>query len=95
VNTGTSYGCAGGGSSVPASRAANTSAGRAAIVPWIRIPATSRHHASARACASDSPVKCSPAKKFPRTYCTARSTFGLSLGDRTRAASVTKPLACM
>ena len=51
--------------------------GGPAIVPWIRIPATSRHHASARACASARPVKCSPAKKFPRTYCTARSTLGL------------------
>jgi hypothetical protein len=77
VNTGTSYG-AGSGSSAPASWAANTSAGRAAMVPWMRAPATCWHHASAAAWASDSPVKCSPAKKFPRTYCTARSTLGFS-----------------
>ncbi|MBA3279904.1 MAG: hypothetical protein H0U22_14575 [Geodermatophilaceae bacterium] len=45
------------------------------------------------ACASLRSAKSSPAKKFPRTYCTIRSTRGLSFGERTRAGSVPKPRA--
>jgi hypothetical protein len=76
-----------------ASAAVKTSTGRAAMVPWIRIPARSAHHATARSCAWARSVKVSPAQKFPRTYCPARSTRGLSFGERTRAGSVTNP-AC-
>lgn len=78
----------------PASCSANTSAGRAAMVPWIRNPAFCAHPVSALACASARSTKPSPAKKLPRTYCTARSTLGLSCGERILAASVTNPLAC-
>jgi len=92
VKTGWSYGC-GTGSSTGASTRVNTSTGRAWIVPWIRIPARTEHHCSARACASTRSLKCSPAQKLPRTNCTARSTLGLSLGERTLAGSVTNP-AC-
>ena len=61
------------------------------MVPWMRIPAVSRHQASAAAWAPARPAKRSPAKKFPRTYCTARSTLGLSRGDRILVASVANP----
>ena len=63
------------------------------MLPWIRIPARSAHHTVTAACACSRWVKVSPAQKFPRTYCTARSTFGLSFGLRTRAGSVPNP-AC-
>ena len=91
-NSGTSY-AGGTGSSAAASCSLKTSSGRASIVPWIRIPAVSVHHRRAACCASSSESKFSPAKKLPRTYCTTRSTFGLSCGERTLAGSVTNP-AC-
>lgn len=56
----------------------NISTGRAAVLPWIRIPARPEHQAVTRARASAMSVKDSPAQKLPRTYWTARSTLGLS-----------------
>jgi hypothetical protein len=41
--------------------------------------------------ASAKSTKTSPAKKLPRTYCTARSTRGLSLGWAMRVGSVANP----
>ncbi len=64
------------------------------MVRWIRCPARPAHQASALRCASASPANDSPAKKLPRTNWTFRSTLGLSAGRRTRAGSITKPLAC-
>ena len=64
------------------------------MVPWIRIPAVFVHHWVAAACAAGRESKDSPAKKFPRTYWTTRSTFGLSFGERTLAGSVAKPACC-
>ena len=64
------------------------------MVPWIRLPAVRVHHAVAACCAACRVLKVSPAKKLPRTYCTTRSTFGLSCGERTLAVSVTKPACC-
>jgi len=64
------------------------------MVPWIRIPAVFVHHAVAASCAAARVPKFSPAKKFPRTYCTTRSTFGLSCGERTLAGSVANPACC-
>ena len=59
----------------------------------MRCPAFSAHHAWARAWASARSAKSSPAKKLFRTYCTIRSTRGLSCGWATRAGSVRNPRA--
>lgn len=69
----------------------DTSTGRAQAVPWMRVPAVRSHHAVAACCACSRLVNVSPSQKFRRTYCTARSTRGLSLGERTRAGSVRNP----
>lgn len=74
-----------------ASSAVKTSAGRAQVVPWIRCPAILAHQMSAARCAAARSVNVRPSQKFPRTYCTARSTRGLSFGERTRAGSVANP----
>ena len=63
------------------------------MVPWMGVPAAfpaPRFRAGLRI---EQQAKAS-AKKFPRTYCTARSTRGLSFGERTRAASVANPQCC-
>ncbi len=62
------------------------------MLPWVRSPAVVEHHCSARRWASARSTNSSPAKNEPRTYWTWRSTLGLSLGERTRAGSITKPL---
>ena len=63
------------------------------MVPWIRCPARSRHHCSARRWASARSTNVSPAKNELRTNGTVRSTRGLSCGRRTRAGSTRNPLA--
>ena len=68
--------------------ATNSSAGRHRVVPWMRMPAPVAHHPSARRCASAKSTNSSPLKNRPRTNGTCRSTRGLSLGWRTRAASI-------
>ena len=65
--------------------------GRHWIVPWVRIPARTRHHSTARRWASSRPWNVSPAKKLFRTNGTVPSTLGLSVGVRTRAGSTRNP----
>jgi hypothetical protein len=74
---GWSYGIPGRGSSSGASTWANTSAGRAAVVPWMRSPAVTEHQCSTRDWPWPRSVNASPRKKLSRTYCTLRSTRGL------------------
>jgi hypothetical protein len=75
-------------------QSANISAGRVAVVPCTRIPAISPHQISTRFWGSARSVKYSPAPKLPRTSCTARSTRGLSCGERIRVGSVANQRCC-
>ena len=58
---------------------------------WIRRPATSRHQRAASSLRWARSLNSEPLKKRSLTYWTPRSTWGLSLGWRTRAGSVMKP----
>ena len=62
-----------------ASAGGKCSRGALAVGRWTRMPAVTSHHLAARRWASPTSTNTSPAKKFPRTYCTIRSTRGLSL----------------
>ena len=63
----TTYRAVGAGSSRLASCSANTSAGRACVVPCRRSPAVCEHHTRARAWASARSTNASPANSEPRT----------------------------
>src|SRR2546428_324581 len=91
---GRSYGDPGAGSRCARSSSSKCSLGRRRVVPWMRLPASSRAHRISPSRPCSRPTQPSPLKPAPRTYLTADSTRGLSVGRPTRAGSMTKPLDC-